>query len=131
MNETDAVIAARREAYRVVSWVILAITLLLLVVVGLGLPLFYLPGYIKIYMDMGRKLPIITQYIINYSNPALCLLGTGFLGTLLVVKEILATPKVRLWTNVTALLLLLIWGVCYVYALYLPLQLANRALQGS
>jgi hypothetical protein len=129
MNETDAVIAARREAYRVVSWVILAITLLLLVVVGLGLPLFYLPGYIKIYMDMGRKLPIITQYIINYSNPALCLLGTGFLGTLLVVKEILATPKVRFWINVVAMLLLLIWGVCCVFAISLPMWEMMRVMQ--
>jgi hypothetical protein len=129
MNETDAVIAARREVYRVVSWVILAINLLLLVAVGLALPLLYLPHQIAIYRDTSRKLPIITQHIINYSNPAVCLLGTGFLGTLLVVKEILAAPKVRFWVNVVTLLLLLIWGACYFYAVSLPMWDMMRAMQ--
>jgi len=129
MNETDAVIAARREVYRVVSWVILAINLLLLLVVGVGVPLFYLPHQERIYRDMGRNLPMITQYIINYSNPAVCLLGTGFLGTLLVVKEILAAPKVRFWVNVVTLLLLLIWGACYFYAVSLPMWEMMRGMQ--
>jgi hypothetical protein len=129
MTETDATIAARRETYRVVSWVILAINLLLLVVVGLGVPSFYLPQQLKIYRDMGRALPMITQYVINYSNPAVCLLGTGFLGTALVVKEILAAPKVRFWINVVALLLLLIWGACYFYAVSLPMWEMMRAMQ--
>jgi len=130
MDETDAVIAARREAYRVVSWVILAINLLLLVVVGLVLPLFYLPHKMSVYRDMGRRLPMITQYIINYSNPVLFLLGTGFIGTALVVKEILAAPKVRFWINVVTLLLLLIWGGCYFYAVSLPMWDMMRAMQG-
>ena len=131
MDEAEVVIAARRETYRVVSWVILAINLLVLVVVGLVLPLFYLPHQESIYRDMGTRLPIITQYIINYSNPAVCLLGTGFLGTVLVVKEILAAPKVRFWINVVALLLLLIWGACYVYAVSLPMWDMMRVMQGQ
>ena len=129
MDENNAVIAARREAYRVVSWVILAVNLLLLVVVGLGLPLFYLPRQMRIYMDMGNKLPMVTQYVITYSNPAVALLMAGFLGTLLVVKEILASPKVRLWVNVATLVLLLIWGICYVYAVSLPMWDMMRAMQ--
>jgi len=129
MDETNALIAARRKVYRLVSWVILAVTLLVLAVVGLVLPLFYLPHQENIYRDMGRNLPMITQYIINYSNPAVCLLGTGFLGTALVVKEILAAPKVRFWINVVALLLLLIWGACYVCAVSLPMWDMMRVMQ--
>jgi type II secretory pathway component PulF len=131
MDEAEVVIAARRETYRVVSWVIFAVSLLLLVVVGLVLPLFYLPHQMAIYRDMGRKLPMITQYVINYSNPVIFLLGTGFLGTLLVVKEILAAPKARLWVNVVTLLLLLIWGACYFFAVSLPMWDMMQAMQGQ
>jgi type II secretory pathway component PulF len=130
MDEAEVVIAARRETYRVASWVIFAVVLLLLVVVGLGLPLFYLPRQMRIYRNMGRALPMITQYVITYSSPAVFLLGTGLLGTLLVVKEILAPPKARFWVNIVTLLLLLIWGVCYVYAVSRPMWDMMRVMQG-
>jgi succinate dehydrogenase hydrophobic anchor subunit len=131
MNETDVVIAARREVYRIVSWVILAINLLLLVVVGLALPLFYLPHQIRVYKDMGRMLPMITRFAIDFSTPVLCLLGTGLIGMLLVLKDFLAAPRVRFKINVVTLLLLLIWGVCYAFVIYLPMWGMMRAMQGS
>jgi len=131
MNETDDVIAARRKNYRTRSRVLLAIVLLLLAVLGVGLPLFYAPQLERIYADMGAALPTITQYAIDFSTPALSLLATGFLGTVLVVKEILAPPKVRYWVNVATLLLLLIWGICYVYAVSLPMRSMLRTMQGS
>lgn len=122
MDETEVVIAARREVYRLVSWVILAVNLLILVVVGLGVSLIYTPGNLPSYVGMNNyELPIITQCAIVFSDPTVCRLIIGLLGTLLVLKEILAAPKVRFWINVVALLLLLIGGACYVYALSLPM----------
>ena len=128
MNETDPVVAARREVYRTVSLVMLMIVLLVLVVVGAGLPLFYMPQQMAIYQDMRMALPVITQHLLSV-EPMLCLLAAGFLGTALVVKEILAPPKVRFWVNVVTLLLLLFWGGCYVYAIWLPMWSMLQAMQ--
>jgi hypothetical protein len=131
MDENNAAIAARREVYRVVSWVIFAIVLLVLAVVGLCIPLSYAPEQMRSYRVMGRALPTITRYIMQCWNPTIYLLGSGLLGTMLVVKEILAAPKVRFWVNVAALLLLLIWGACYFYAVSLPMWDMMRAMQGQ
>ena len=118
----DAVIAARRGVYCLVSWVILAITLLVLALVGVGVSLIYAPGNLPSYLGMNNyELPIITRCAIVFSDSTVCRLIIGLLGTLLVLKEILAAPKVRFWINVVTLLLLLIGGACYVYALSLPM----------
>lgn len=136
MNETDVAIVAKRKVYRARSRVLLVIVLLLLVVVGVILPLFYTPRLLRIYHDMGAALPTITQYVINCTQQVISfglylLLAIGFLGTILVVKEILAPPKVRYWVNVVTLLLLLIWGLCYVCVVSLPMWGMIRAMQGS
>lgn len=121
MNETDAVVEARREVYRTASLVMLIIILLVLAVVGLGLPLLYTSKRDAFYRSTSMSLPpIIRQGIITYCTPTILLLGTGLLGMVLVVKEILAAPKVRYWANVVMLVLLLIWGICCVYVTWQP-----------
>lgn len=130
MNESDAVVKAKRKVYCIVSLVMFTINLLLLAVVGLGLPLFYAQKRIAFYQDMGMALPILTQAIITYCSPMILLLATGFLGTVLVVKEILAAPQARFWVNVVTLLLLVFWGISYVYAVSLPSWSALRVMQG-
>jgi len=129
MNETASVVKARRKVYSNVSGVILTIVLLVLVVVGIVVPQFYMPQQVRIYSDMNMALPMLTQAIITYSNPMVLLLAAGLLGTVLVVKEILAPPKARFWVNVVTLLLLLIWGVCYVFAISLPMWSLLQAMQ--
>lgn len=129
MNETDHVPHVRVEVYRIVSLIMLNIVLMVLVVVGLGLPLFYAPKQIAVYQDMGLALPTLTQVILTYCNPMILVLVAGLLGTLLVVKEVLTPPKVRVWINVLAFILLVFWGITYIYALSVPMWSALRAMQ--
>ncbi len=129
MNETDVITPVRGEVYRIVSLVMLNIVLMVLVVVGLGLPLFYAPKQIAVYQDMGMALPTITRVILTYCNPMIIFMAAGLLGTLLVVKEILTPPKVRVWLNVLALILIVFWGVTYVYAISVPMWSALQAMQ--
>jgi len=129
MNEIDIVTPVRGEVYRIVSLVMLNIVLMVLVVVGLGLPLFYAPKQIAVYMDMGVALPTITRAILTYCSPMIMVLASGLLGTALVVKEILTPPKVRVWINVFAFILLVFWGIIYIYALWSPMWSALQAMQ--
>ena len=129
MNDTDIVTPVRGEVYRIVSLVMLNIVLMVLVVVGLGLPLFYAPKQIAVYEDMGLALPTITRVILTYCNPMILVMASGLLGTLLVVKEILTPPKVRVWINVFGLMLLVFWGIIYIYAISVPMWSALQAMQ--
>ena len=78
---------------------------------------------------MGRPLPTDTQYLITYSDPLIALLATGLIATALVVKEILASPRTRFWINICAIVILLIWGILYSFAAYLPMWSMLRAMQ--
>ncbi|MCP4594544.1 MAG: hypothetical protein GY842_27750 [bacterium] len=134
MIEAQALAEAKRETYRTRSRGLLVVVLLLLAAFGVVLPLFLTPYLVRYYGDMAVAMPAITQYAIVYSQQAVAsgtviFLGTGFLGTVLVVKEILAGPKVRYWVNIVTLLLLLISGICYACALLLPIWYVLHATQ--
>ena len=121
MDEAEVVIVARRRAYRTTSLALLIVVLLVLLVAGVVLPLFWLPVYANHYRwGTVRALPWITDIILFHSYDWLYLMVTGFCGTVLAVKEILAAPIVRFWTNFIALVLLLIWTACYVVGVAWP-----------
>ncbi len=121
MNEPNAAIEARWQTYRTTSLALLVVVLLLLLVAGVVLPLFWLPVYANHYRcGTVRALPWITDIILFHSYDWLYLLVTVLCGTVLVLKEILATPVVRFWTNFITLVLLLIWTACYVVAVAWP-----------
>ncbi len=126
MSDSNPIAETKPKNYRTKSKVLLVIVLLLLAVVGVGLPFFYAPHVVRIYSDMASALPTITLLVIEGTHQVMpfgiyLVLAIGFLGTMLVVKEILAPPKARYWTNLITLLLLLIWGACYTYAISLPM----------
>jgi len=128
MDETDATIAARRETYRIVSWVILAINLLLLVVIGLVLP-GAIAAFRLVFYDMGRALPTATQVLMDLTTPMIHA-GVGLILLVLTVKEVFAPPKLRFWLNVVNLLALLLWEAFCVAALFLPMLSTIHAMQG-
>jgi len=131
MNETNAVVKARRQVYRTVSWVMLSIVLLVLVVVGVFVPRFYIPQRWPWHSNMVVELPAITEAIIEYCSPRILLLATGFLAMVLIVKEILAPPTMRFWVNLVTLLLLLMWSACYVYAMSVPMHIVVQIITST
>ncbi len=130
MIEAQALAEARKSVYRAASWVMLAAVLLALIAAGAVLPATLGVSFIAPLSDMGRALPGVTQLLVEYCGQRNLLLAAGLIGVVLVVKEVLAAPKVRFWVNVVALLVLVAWMCAYVVTISLPWWQMLQPLQG-
>jgi type II secretory pathway component PulF len=131
MDGTETAYVTHRGVYQVTSLVLLVIVLVILAVVGIAMPVFWLPWLVYVYKDMGRELPKATQILIDCSRPLTAFLATGLLAAALILKEIFAAPKVRFWINLCALLALLAWGAFYFWVAHLPMWDMLRAMQAA